>query len=211
MLQTRFIPQLRERGLEVIAILQEDGEPTHYAVPVTEHLDNRFSRRWTGRGSDMIWPPPPRIPDYKNMWHFAMGHCERENFPTPHNSKWGQQKRQCTYKRKVQARSRNHCCRGTGISITYSECVSVALVIQHAKRMRCIILSSVACVAVPYFFTLSHKQHDFRPKVIEHKMCVLIFSRTLNKIFLILKILERDIIIHVHRPSCKVPVIRIRF
>jgi hypothetical protein len=38
------------------------------------------------------------------------------------------------------------------ISITYSECVSVALVIQHAKRMRRIILSSVACLAVPYFF-----------------------------------------------------------
>jgi len=28
-----------------------------------------------------------------------------------------------------------HCCRGKGISITYSECVSVALVIQHSKRM----------------------------------------------------------------------------
>jgi hypothetical protein len=58
-----------------------------------------------------------------------------------------------------------------------SVCVSVALVMQHAKRMCRVILSSVVCPAVPYFSTLFHKQHDFRKKnAIQNKMCALIFS-----------------------------------
>ena len=40
------------------------------------------------------------------------------------------------------------------------------------------ILSSVPCQPVQYSSTLSHKRHDFRKKVVEHKMFVLIFSTT---------------------------------
>ena len=73
--------------------------------------------------------------------------------------------RQWMYKCNNEARSRNHCCYGRGISIAqFWVFVCVALVIRHAELMRGIISSSVAYPALPYFSTLSHKQHDSREK-----------------------------------------------
>ena len=71
---------------------------------------------------------------------------------------------------------RNHCCSGKAIRIIHSECVSVALGIQHAVPMRNIILPSVACLAVPRVSTFSKKRHDFQKTIMEHKTCASIFS-----------------------------------
>ena len=40
----------------------------------------------------------------------------------------------------MEARSRNHWCSGKAVSITHSEYMSLALVTQHATRMRHIVI-----------------------------------------------------------------------
>ena len=71
--------------------------------------------------------------------------------------------------------------------MTYSNCVFVALVIQHKMHMLHIILSSVSSMALPRFSTLSHRRHDFLEKnVTEHKMCIFLFPTTVSKTFLII-------------------------
>jgi len=84
----------------------------------------------------------------------------------------------------------------------YSECV-FSLGIQRTRRMRRITLSTVSCLALPYFPTLSHKRHNFQKKVIEHKMCVLIPYRNFETL-LILRKIQRDIITYVNMSPCKV-------
>ena len=101
-------------------------------------------------------------------------------------------------------------CSGKAIKITHSESVFVDLGIQHAMRMRHIILSPVACPVVQYFLTLSHARYDFRKAVVERKMFVLVSSTIMPGTFLILRN-DRDMITSVYRSTCEVPIIFVRF
>jgi len=82
------------------------------------------------------------------------------------------------YEQNAEVGLRNHCCHGKAMSITFSVCVCVASVIQHAmcNAHVSITMSSVACLALPYFSTLSHNRTIFGKKITEHKMNIWIFS-----------------------------------
>ena len=76
----------------------------------------------------------------------------------------------------------------------------------------CAILLSVTCLALQCFSTFSHKRHDFRlKKVIERKICVLVYRTIFPETFFIIKIIERDMIKNVYRSSCKLLVNFVRF
>jgi hypothetical protein len=56
--------------------------------------------------------------------------------------------------------------------------VPMALLIQHEMHMGRTVTTFVAPMPPPHISRLSNKRFNFRKKVIEHKMCVLIFSAT---------------------------------
>jgi hypothetical protein len=81
--------------------------------------------------------------------------------------------------RDIQERSPNHCHIGKTISITYSECLSVALVIQHAARMRHIVICGLP--GCTYFFPtyfINGTIFGRKKKSYLNIKCVLIFSTT---------------------------------
>jgi hypothetical protein len=94
--------------------------------------------------------------------------------------------------RNNEAHSRNHCWSGKSISITYSDCVFVAYVIQHAMCMCHIVIYGLPDCKI--FFHISQTARFSKKKVIEHKMCVLIFSAILCETFIIISGTEWDMI-----------------
>ena len=74
-------------------------------------------------------------------------------------------------------------------SITNSDCVFEDLGIQYALLKHHIVICGLS--GYPIFFTLSHKRHNFRKKVFERIMCVMIFSTSFSEKFLILRRTER--------------------
>jgi hypothetical protein len=93
-------------------------------------------------------------------------------------------------------------------SVGVCMCVRVALRIQHAKTA---ILPFTNSLAPPYISMLSHKRHNFRKKVTEYKVNILIFYTNLSKVFLILRIIHWDIVINLKSSLSKVPVILFGF
>ena len=97
---------------------------------------------------------------------------------------------------------------GKSINITYSESVFVALFIQHAKRMRRIILSSVVSGCPVFSPNYPTNGTNSGKRLLNIKCLFWPTLKFLSKTFLTPRRFQRDFIINVHRSIRKVtPVI----
>ena len=75
--------------------------------------------------------------------------------------------------RNSEDRSRKHGCLGKAMNIKHYGFVRFCLLSgkQNPPFLRRIMLSLVACLALPYFSPVSYKHHDFRKQFTGHKTC----------------------------------------
>jgi hypothetical protein len=69
-----------------------------------------------------------------------------------------------------------HCCSGKAVGITQSQWAFVALDIQHAVRMRHIVICGLPRSKIFFFHVISQTARFSKENVAERKMCDLIFS-----------------------------------
>jgi len=101
--------------------------------------------------------------------------------------------REALYKRDTGELLRNHYCLGEAVSIIYSECVSLALVTQHAKHMHllyCHLWPVCLCRIFPQYLI----NGTIFGETLLNITCVFSFSlQPLPETFLILRKIQRDI------------------
>ena len=108
--------------------------------------------------------------------------------------------------------------RWLGEYVTYDKTFSNFSLTGSSSRPRTmlpLVLYSIAicglsCCTI-FVHIISQTERFSREGDNEHEMCVLIVSTNLSETFLILRRSRRHVIITVHRSSCRVPVIFVRF
>ena len=106
--------------------------------------------------------------EFTKVWREA--HSCQTSFPIeisqrPHLKPYSQQDRKCTHKNYIKARSRNRCCHGKVIRITFWVCIcSLSYPVRRAHAPYYIVVCGRQALVCCFFFTVFEQRHDFRKK-----------------------------------------------
>jgi hypothetical protein len=147
---------------------------TEMLITIQEKMGYRIARRLIVRQkidvSKLVLHIFGGLKKNTTFWNPVTGAQTWVHYFTP------QQDRQCTY--NVTARSRNHCSREKSIHNTCSACLCSDS-LKHAKHMRPVILSCVACPALRNFSALPQKRL-FTGKLLNIKCVYFLYSLCLK-------------------------------
>jgi len=182
---TEFLWNISLTNFTCIMQVDQQEADSYRNLSLNRHLGFKFDKTVTVTAAEHISSFSHHTWYYDAKARIAPNHPFN---PSPIVDKTGNVRINVTFRR---VRVTIFCC-GKVISVSYSECVS-----------------AVSNVRIYYIFqhhlingTISEKK-----KVIDHKIRVFIFSTNLSATFLILRRIERDIIINVHPFPCKVTLI----
>ena len=94
--------------------------------------------------------------------------------------------------------------------ITYSEFASAALVIQHAMRLRPIVICGLPRFTL-FFHIISEIARFSKKQILNLKRLFRNSLQLLSEMLFVLRRTKRDMIENVYWPSCKVAFILVRF
>jgi len=124
--------------------------------------------------------------------------------------------------RNIEALSRKHFCCGKVVSFKHFECMFVYVCVcvwrsclsyrEGKAHASCYVVICGLCGCVIFFpHLINGTICEKKKKFAERKMRILIFSTNFFEAFLILRRIQRDIIINIQTSSCNVPVILVIF
>lgn len=122
---------------------------------------------WTERVEPLYWQGKVGLHTYQDECF----HCELDDSRQQWLMLFPLQSGQCRYNVALRARSLNYCCCGKVLSVTYSECVFVALAIRRAIGTR----RGLSGCAI-FFSQIISKMARFKKKLLFLQLCLKYFS-----------------------------------
>jgi len=147
------------------------------------------------------------FPTERVMWAFSWGLAVV--LADPSHPAWRLIRQASCMLRRIEARSRNHCCRGKAhtLCVRLYSCLSYPERKSHFSRVILFVIGVLSGCTL--FFHSTSQRHNFRGKVFEQRVGVSIYC--IISVWNIASSKKKSTRYHECKSSCQVPVIFVRY